>query len=464
MKKILPLISLILLFYCSKSESTNPNSTLDINSNQIETFGDWSPDFKDQTSNFTQTRTGSQGNNETREINVTKTEEVILSIESIQGMDINEDGDNYDITSQEISTYTASEGLGTFITSGTISIKSDIDITLKNSGNVNLDITSLSNNKVIINANPSNGYEFLGWDGPSVLKPTSVNPIEIDIKSDKEIKANFLNINDPDYSGIGFYADSIYNSIDPNNLLSYVDAFILDAQRYGVDLSYVRDNCYNVVIEDFGLMTADGKTSAHCVDSQVRVELNKKTWEQNIQPFLDHPSGFYKDPYIFGFHLIWHELGHDILNLDHTCNETPNFLNQYSECEEGSDIYLQYTSSMLWFTDDNNPETSQENKGFHRAVSNYYKLINQNPYSISYLSTTHEDIPCPVPSSATWIREIGDWRYVGEVGEDSYSSDWCYSEERIGDGYSEYIGSSKREKILNQTISNHFNECTAEEW
>ena len=137
-------------------------------------------------------------------------------------MDINEDGDNYDITSQEISTYTASEGLGTFITSGTISIKSDIDITLKNSGNVNLDITSLSNNKVIINANPSNGYEFLGWDGPSVLKPTStcVNFIEIDIKSDKEIKANFLNINDPDYSGIGFYADSIYNSIDPNNLLN----------------------------------------------------------------------------------------------------------------------------------------------------------------------------------------------------------------------------------------------------
>ena len=102
MKKILPLISLILLFYCSKSESTNPNSNLDNNSNQIETFGDWSPDFKDQTSNFTQTRTGSQGNNETREINVTKTEEVILSIESKQVMDINEDGDNYDITSSII--------------------------------------------------------------------------------------------------------------------------------------------------------------------------------------------------------------------------------------------------------------------------------------------------------------------------------------------------------------------------
>ena len=64
----------------------------------------------------------------------------------------------------------------------------------------------------------------------------------------------------------------------------------------------------------------------------------------------------------------------------------------------------------------------------------------------------------------TWIREIGDWRYVGEVGEDSYASDWCYLKKKNRDGYSEYIGSSKREKILNQTISNHFNECTAEEW
>ena len=38
MKKILPLISIILLFFCSKSESTNPNSTLDINPNQIKTL------------------------------------------------------------------------------------------------------------------------------------------------------------------------------------------------------------------------------------------------------------------------------------------------------------------------------------------------------------------------------------------------------------------------------------------
>ena len=461
-KLLYSFIFLAIILSCSKSDSSGDTSSEINDSDSRQVLTSWSPPFTDQTSNFTQSRTGSNGTLETREINIDSYEEVLKSKEG--DTDVNQDGDFYDITTQTISTYTASEGLGSFSSSGSISILSDLDIEIKNEGLINIDISEIDSGRVNITATASTDHEFIGWDGPSISIPTSINPIIIDIDSDKQLKANFLNSINPDYRGIGFYADSIYSSIDPNNLLSYVDAFILDAQRYGVDLSYVRDNCYNIVIEDFGLMTADGKTTVHCVDSQVRVELNKKTWEQNIQPFLDHPSGFYKDPYIFGFHLIWHELGHDILNLDHTCNETPNFLNQYSECEEGSDISLQYTSNMLWFTDDNNPETTQENKGFHRAVSNYYKLINQNPFSISFPSTTHEDIPCPVPYSATWIREIGDWRHIGEVGEDSYASDWCYSEERIGDGYSEYIGSSKREKILNQTISNHFNECTAEEW
>ena len=99
-----------------------------------------------------------------------------------------------------------------------------------------------------------------------------------------------------------------------------------------------------------------------------------------------------------------------------------------------------------------------------KRFKNYYKLINQNPFTIKYSSSTHGDIPCPVPSSAIWTREIGDWRYIGEVGEISYANDWCYSEEGIEDSYSEYIGSSNRRKILNQTINNYSIECFVKEW
>ena len=450
MKKILPLISLILLFFCSKSESTNPNSSLDIDSNQIETFGDWSPDFKNQTSNFTQIRTGSKGNNETREINVTKTEEVILSIESNQLVeDINEDGDNYDITSQKISTYTASEGLGTFITSGTISIKSDIDITLKNSGNVNIDITSLSNNKVIINAIPSNGYKFLGWDGPSVLKPTSVNPLEIDIKSDKEIKANFLNINDPDYSGIGFYADPIFSKIDHNNLFSYLEAFILDAERYGVDLSYINDACINLFFDEN--YTGAGATNAFCKENQVRVLLGKAYWDNQLKMLMSKPysNPLYSETTIFGFHLMWHELGHDILNIGHTCNDTPNFINYPGACDKDSEITLQYTRDMLWFTDNSNPETSEENNGFHNALYNYYNKINQ-------IQATTYGLSCPCPSIETCIDSNNvtcGWKWSKTLGESIIPSDWCFTQDTSYLNYSsEYLGPCTDDKSVPYTI------------
>ena len=456
------LITFKILLSCSKSESSSNISSEINDSNSPESFGNWTPIFTDQTSNFTQSRNGSNGTLETREITIDFNEEVVKSKEG--DTDINQDGDHYDITSHTISIYTASQGLGSFSSSGPISILSDIDIEIKNEGLVNIDISEIVSGMVNITANASTDHQFLGWDGPSISIPTSMNPLEIEIDSDKQIKANFLNSINPDYSGIGFYADSIYSKIDPNNLLSFVDAFILDAERYGVDLTYVRDHCYNIVIEDFGSAPAAGWTNAGCVDSQVRVELNKEIWEQNIQPLLDHFSGFYKDPYMFGFHLIWHELGHDILNLQHTCNETPNFLNQYSACEEGSNVILQYTSKMLWFTDDTNPETSQENKGFHRAVSNYYKLINQIPITIKTPSSTHDDIPCPVPPSATLIREIGNWRFFTESGEDSYANDFCYSKERLGNNYSEYIGPSYRRKILNQSINNYSIDCFVEEW
>ena len=221
MKKILSFVFLMFLFFCSKSDSSDAISSEENNSNLPETFGNWSPDFTNQTSNFNQTRTGSKGTIETREITVTSTDEVLLSIESKLLTDVNEDGDNFDITSQTITTFTASEGLGSFISSGTTLIKSDINIELKNAGQVDIDITSISTGEVLINANPSDGYRFLGWDGNSISTPTSVNPLSMDIESDNNIKANFLNINDPDYSGIGFYADPIYSQIDPNNLYSY---------------------------------------------------------------------------------------------------------------------------------------------------------------------------------------------------------------------------------------------------
>ena len=71
--------------------------------------------------------------------------------------------------------------------------------------------------------------------------------------SNKDITANFLNLNDPDYSGMGIWSDEIYGNIVydiPDKLTTeasteawtaIVTAFIKDAERHGLDLNYVLD-------------------------------------------------------------------------------------------------------------------------------------------------------------------------------------------------------------------------------
>ena len=77
-----------------------------------ETFGNWSPDFTNQTSDFTQSRTGSQGTEQTRTINVTSSSSTSSSTEEILEEDINDDGDLFEDIEVLVITYTGSENLG----------------------------------------------------------------------------------------------------------------------------------------------------------------------------------------------------------------------------------------------------------------------------------------------------------------------------------------------------------------
>ena len=119
---------LLLLFFLTLSCSSEDNE------NEVsipETFGVWSPPFSDQTSNFTQTRTGNQGTSESRNIIVTSssiTEEENERTTTFN-LDLNSDGDFVDYVQRTITTYTASEGLGSF------TIESDWTISLDQESN-----------------------------------------------------------------------------------------------------------------------------------------------------------------------------------------------------------------------------------------------------------------------------------------------------------------------------------------
>lgn len=79
-----------------------------------ETFSNWTPNFSDQTDDFSQSRTGDKGTNETRTIIVSVDEEIINDNERNLNSDLNEDGDRVDYLQKTIFTYTASENLGSF--------------------------------------------------------------------------------------------------------------------------------------------------------------------------------------------------------------------------------------------------------------------------------------------------------------------------------------------------------------
>ena len=86
MKKLFLLLTALTLFSCSSDDSSDAVPT---NNNVVqETFGNWSPDFTNQTANFTQTRTGTQGTQQTRTIVVTITSSTATSTEEILEEDI----------------------------------------------------------------------------------------------------------------------------------------------------------------------------------------------------------------------------------------------------------------------------------------------------------------------------------------------------------------------------------------
>ena len=105
------LIGISILLSCSTEESIEPVTQQAIPT--PETFGNWSPNFDTQTANFTQTRTGSKGTEQSRAINITSSVEINNKTdETTLNQDINSDGDKIDMYNEITTTYSASESLG----------------------------------------------------------------------------------------------------------------------------------------------------------------------------------------------------------------------------------------------------------------------------------------------------------------------------------------------------------------
>ena len=124
----------LIVFSCSKDEEPAASKVTQTVT-PPETFDSWTPDFNIQISNFNQTRSGSQGTDQTRAITVTSSQDIEISNETALDEDFNSDGDKLDMYNIVNTVYTASQSLGTHsILSYELSFNQDANIINSNVG------------------------------------------------------------------------------------------------------------------------------------------------------------------------------------------------------------------------------------------------------------------------------------------------------------------------------------------
>ena len=188
--------------------------------------------------------------------------------------------------------------------------------------------------------------------------------------------------------GKGFWSDPIYSKIDPLDPKSYVVAFIKDAERHGVDLSFVDLDEVSITFRDSGYA---GLSHLSCIDDN-RVDISY------LQAFWNSAS--YYDIVNERLTVMYHELGHDILNSNHPANgELKQFMNQG----------LGESGNIVW-------DDSNEMFSFRRMVDDMFSGVGLNytcgngaknysrTSSKSYFYTNEKNISeCFTPMDTTQI-------------------------------------------------------------
>ena len=154
-----------------------------------------------------------------------------------------------------------------------------------------------------------NGGTFQFEDGLSydnvIIKHIYVWQKHNSFNSEEDVPAqSFMEINKfiMENSTVGFFSDSIYKNINPFDPISLREGFILDAQRNGLDISYLRDEEISIETVDWNYGIAYG---APCLTGEIRM-YREDSWEPIIEPLQNSV-----------LKVMFHEMGHAALNLAH---------------------------------------------------------------------------------------------------------------------------------------------------
>ena len=108
--------------------------------------------------------------------------------------------------------------------------------------------------------------------------------------------------------GKGFYSDSIYRNINFDKPYTILEAFVKDAARNGVNLSHALSQEF--ILSENNSIGSQPTATAYGACNDKKIHINYEDYYGDQMMF----------PYAWGDLLVfYHELGHDVLNLDHNC-------------------------------------------------------------------------------------------------------------------------------------------------
>tara|TARA_B100000925_G_scaffold78414_1_gene55421 strand:+ start:2347 stop:3417 length:1071 start_codon:yes stop_codon:yes gene_type:complete len=264
-KSIFSLFIFISVFLISCSSGGDDDSAIAV---PQESFGDWSPEFSDQTSSFTQTRTGSLGTQQSRSISVNSQSSVSTTTEEILNQDINSDQDFYDEIEKVVTTYSASNGLGSFQLE-TLSVTDDNNMGIKVGNNF---YPLASGSLVIYKTKGEIGGSSTATDVECEINGVNYSLYEVNLNLWSEGISVSPNAENP-WSGEGamFYT-TLFSIIDndialnDNKQISYFDFF--DIYNGATGTSYnsqnASDNCVSWEIDDPLWDAFDDTINTHC--------------------------------------------------------------------------------------------------------------------------------------------------------------------------------------------------------
>ena len=221
-------------------------------------------------------------------------------------------------------------------------------------------------------AKPDDEYQFYGWK-TSGMSNFSDGYI-YDMNGNRVFKLGL------DWGGVGLinltpnfvehhlWEDPLYSKLNMDSTpLDVVNVFLEEASQYGWD--------FEEKVEEIRITNGPGSYSKAICQENTYIDINI--------PIHDGPDSFTRWDFSSKMSVIYHELGHDLLNLNHICLPA-HHMSGWDSCE-GSESGLVgdispmiYNGIVRWGAADLLYETEEEVLSWKRATRDMFELTGQD--------------------------------------------------------------------------------------